>query len=47
MAFIDILIAALEGLKKYVPYMSHDMTKPVFGSFQQGQTQIGLRSHRS
>ena len=28
-------------------YMSHDTTKCVFGSFQPGQTQTGLRNHRS
>ena len=28
-------------------HMSHDTTKRVFGSFQPGQTQTGLRSHRS
>ena len=27
--------------------MSHDTTKHVFGSFRPGQTQTGLRSHRS
>ena len=28
-------------------YMSHETTKRVFGSFRSGQTQTGLRSHRS
>ena len=28
-------------------HLSHDTTKRVFGSFRPGQTQTGLRSHRS
>ena len=28
-------------------YMSRDMTNHIFGSFRPGQTQTGLRSHRS
>ena len=35
------------GRTKLSIYMSHVMTKCVFGSFRTGQTQTGLRSHRS
>ena len=37
----------LRDIAKYRIYMSHDTTKRVFGSFRPGQTQTGLRSHRS
>ena len=37
----------IEDAEKEVMYMSRDLTKHVFGSFRPGQTQTGLRSHRS
>ena len=37
----------LSNLNASCIQMSHDTTKRVFGSFRPGQTQTGLRSHRS
>ena len=38
---------SIASLRSIRIYMSHDTTKHVFGSFRPGQTQTGLRSHRS
>ena len=44
---LTLLVLSCRSSYRSSIHMSHDITKRIFGSFQPGQTQTGLRSHRS